>query len=93
LLSLSDYKKSYLIKKGDNMDSQKKMILIHLQMNDTITTYEAFKKFQCTRLSAIIFLLKQDGHNISKTMETKNGKTYALYRLYVEDKNKQFSLV
>ena len=73
--------------------SQKKMILIHLQMHGTITSWEAIQKFSATRLSAIIFDLKEDGHNISKTMQYENGKSFALYRLHIEDNNNQFSLI
>ena len=57
--------------------SQKDMILIHLQMHKTITTWEAIDKFHATRLSAIIFNLKEEGYNIANI----GSKEYAIYEI------------
>ena len=73
--------------------SQKDMILIHLQMHKTITTWEAIDKFHATRLSAIIFNLKQEGHNISSTNMSGGGKKWVEYRLHLEDEKGQFTLI
>tara|TARA_Y100001938_G_scaffold151183_1_gene247025 strand:+ start:3444 stop:3683 length:240 start_codon:yes stop_codon:yes gene_type:complete len=74
--------------------SKKDLILIHLQMHSTITSWEAIQKFKATRLSAIIFNLKQEGHNII-TIDRYNketGSNYAEYKLLPED-NGQIGLV
>ena len=73
--------------------SQKDMILIHLQMHKTITTWEAIDKFHATRLSAIIFNLRQEGHNISSTNMSGGGKKWVEYRLHLEDEKGQFTLI
>ena len=73
--------------------SQKDMILIHLQMYKTITSWEAIDKFRATRLSGIIYNLKQEGHNISSTRVDRDGKNWVEYRLHSEDKTGQFELI
>ena len=42
----------------------KDLILNHLQTYGSITSMEAIKKYNCTRLSHYILLLRKDGHNI-----------------------------
>lgn len=61
--------------------SQKSTILKYLEENECITSMEAFKKFKITRLSAIIFCLREEGYDI--TTLNKKGKTgyYAAYKL------------
>ena len=73
--------------------SQKDMILIHLQMYGTITSWEAIEKFRATRLSGIIFNLKEEGHNISSKTENRDGKHWAVYTLHQENKQGQFELL
>lgn len=70
--------------------SKKDLILIHLQTNSTITSWEAIQKFKATRLSAIIFDLKQEGHNIItiNSYNKETGSNYAEYKLLPEDKLK-----
>ena len=59
------------------MLSQKAQVLAHLTEQDSITSWEAIQLYKATRLSAIIFDLKEDGHEIVMTRETsddeKNG--------------------
>ena len=74
-------------------DSQKKLILIHLQMYGRITSWEAIEKFRATRLSGIIYTLKEEGHNIISTRVDEGGKNWVVYTLIQEDKNSQFTLV
>ena len=76
--------------------SKKDMVLIHLQMHGSITSWEAIEKFRATRLSDIVFKLKQDGHNISSSPEQnkETGTNYARYTLHQENASTgQFSLV
>ena len=75
--------------------SKKDMVLIHLQMHGSITSWEAIEKFRATRLSDIVFKLKQDGHNISSAPEynENTGTNYARYTLHRETESGQFSLI
>lgn len=57
--------------------TQKEMIRTALLNGDEISPKEALWRFGCFRLGARIYDLKQDGHNITKTM--KDG--YAVYRM------------
>ena len=45
-------------------NTQKAMILKHLQQFGSITSWEAIEFYGVTRLSAIIYLLRQEGHII-----------------------------
>lgn len=44
-------------------------VLAHLKERGTITSWEAIKEYGATRLSAIIYRLRDKGFNISTTME------------------------
>jgi len=59
-------------------------VLNHLMENGSITSMEAFETYNATRLSAIIFNLRQQGYDIL-THETHgsndSGYTYATYYL------------
>lgn len=52
-------------KKGGELKSHYDRILRHLRDYGSITSFEAFKEYGNTRLSATIFLLRKDGYNIS----------------------------
>lgn len=61
-------------------------VLAHLQSGKTITSIEAINLFGATRLSAIIFDLRQAGQNITTNMVTGknrygNSTQYAQYKL------------
>ena len=76
--------------------SKKDLVLIHLQMHGSITSWEAIEKFRATRLSDIVFKLKQDGHNISSKPEQnkETGTNYARYTLHQENGSTgQFTLL
>lgn len=66
--------------------TQCEMILEYLQKFGEITQLEAFSAIGCFRLAARISDLREDGYNISTEM-TKGKKSYAIYRLEVEDGN------
>jgi len=60
--------------------SQTEGILNYLKTGHSITSLEALNKFSCLRLSAIIFILKEDGNNIkSERITTRDGKNVAKY--------------
>lgn len=63
-------------------------VLRHLTDFKSITSYEAFIDYGITRLSAIIFLLRKDGYNISsQKIAAKNryGKTVYFANYILED--------
>lgn len=67
-----------------NKNSASKALKEYLRKNGTITTLEAFKKLGITRLSAYIFILRNNGWIISSTpatAKTRYGKTtkYSIY--------------
>jgi hypothetical protein len=63
-------------------ETQTAQILAHLKTGRSITPLDALEWFQCFRLGARIYDLKQDGHNIYREMvETDNGKRVACYTL------------
>ena len=64
-----------------NGKSQNARILKILIDDGSITTYDAFIRCGCTRLSARISDLRGMGVGIDSTMETKNGTCYARYSL------------
>lgn len=66
--------------------SQISDIIAHLRRHKTITSYEAIKKYGATRLSGIIFILRDRGFGIDTEMvqgKNRYGHTtsYAVYHL------------
>lgn len=58
----------------------------HLEQKGSITSWEAIMQYRATRLSAIIFNLKERGMQISSEMKYKeDGTRFAIYR-YSEKK-------
>lgn len=55
--------------------SQYDKVLQWLKKYGTITQLEAFEKFACFRLSAIIYLLRKEGYDI-ETIDTKGKNRY-----------------
>ncbi len=56
------------------LTTQTQQVLKTLIEQKTITSWEAIQKFRCTRLSAVIYNLRQDGHDI-RTHRKTNEKT------------------
>lgn len=67
--------------------SQTNLILEYLKKGNTITSWECIHKFRCTRLSARIYDLREQGHNIMSRNVTENGKRFAEYTLLKEANN------
>ena len=74
-------------KKWVEMDIMKKVtqkdeVLKYLQCHEYITSAIAFKRFNITRLAAVVFDLRKQGHDIR--MEMKKGKNsyYGVYSLH-----------
>lgn len=65
----------------------KNLILNHLLEYGSITAWEAIKKYNCTRLSHYILLLRKEGHKIVGVRErfvhsiTGKKSTYVRYRM------------
>lgn len=68
--------------------TQWKDVLGYLQMNEGISSMEAWDKFHITRLAAVIFVLRKRGYNIvSQDCTGKNEYgpyTYTTYKLIKE---------
>jgi hypothetical protein len=63
-------------------DSQNTAILSHLKTGKSITPIDALERFDCFRLGARIYDLKQAGHVIHKDMvPTDSGKHVASYTM------------
>jgi hypothetical protein len=60
--------------------SQSDRILAHLLSGKPLTAMQALDKFQCLRLAARINELRKHWL-IPREMKTKDGKTFAVYRL------------
>ena len=63
------------------MKSQNEQILQHLKRGRKITPLDALNKFGCFRLAARISDLRNQGHVISTENVTKEGKTFASYKM------------
>ena len=61
--------------------TQNQQIKSYLEKGKAITPIQALNKFGCFRLAARINELRKDGLNIATKIVTKEGKTYATYRL------------
>ena len=65
----------------------KELILKHLQTYGSITSLDAIHKYNCTRLSHYILLLRKEGYEISGTREpfihsiTGHKSAYVRYNL------------
>lgn len=66
--------------------TQNEKILLHMQTQGSITSMEAYEKYGCTRLSARIKDLRDEGHNIRTAFETSKNRygdkvSYARYTM------------
>lgn len=61
--------------------SQTEQILKHLKGGRSITALEALITYNCFRLGARIWELKQMGYAVESHIIKRNGKRFSLYRL------------
>lgn len=61
--------------------SQCQLILDYLKVHKSITQWDALMEIGCMRLASRISELRKRGVPIITDNETRNGKTYARYRL------------
>ena len=72
-------------KDSGNM-TQNEMILEHMRLYGGITSMDAFRSYQNTRLSGRIHELRAKGYKITTDKEkARNGAIYAVYRLKGEE--------
>ena len=62
--------------------SQKQLVKEYLLDGGIITPLDALREYGCFRLSAIIFVLRQEGMDI-KTRTSEGKKKYAIYSLVI----------
>jgi hypothetical protein len=67
----------------DNTTAQTTQILDWLQSGHSITPLEALTRFNCLRLGARIWDLKNEGYNIQSELvkDPETGKRYCEYRI------------
>ena len=65
----------------NKFDTQVLTILAHLKRK-SITSWEAIEKYRVTRLSAVIYVLRQQGYEIQSIREY-NKETHTPYARYV----------
>lgn len=63
------------------MNTQNAAILAHLEAGKPITPLQALERFNCLRLSARIYDLRCAGYPIESRRITRNGKSFAQYRM------------
>ena len=69
--------------------TQKDMVLRHLQDYGSITSWEAIEEYGITRLSDVVFRLRNEGVRIDSKNETRNNRygtptTFSRYTLVHE---------
>ena len=74
------------------MVSQKKMVLDYMREFGSITPLDAFKDLGVTRLAAVVFALREDGHDIHKEREHAYNRygqkvRYARYSFGRDERN------
>jgi hypothetical protein len=62
-------------------NSKQGRVLDHLLKGNVITQRMAIELFNSYRLGAIIFRLREDGHDVETKLITRNKITFALYYL------------
>lgn len=67
--------------KPQKKPTKTKLVLDWMLDGNSITSIEAFRMFNATRLSAIIFSLKKKGWFIDKSMEFSGDTQFARYFL------------
>jgi hypothetical protein len=66
----------------ETFETKMKSVTDHLIYHKKITSWEAISKYQCSRLAAVIFKLKERGHSITTERVTENKSNYAIYHFH-----------
>lgn len=71
--------------KKENFETKTANVKRHLLSGKSITSWEAITLYRCTRLSAVIFNLKNNhGLNIASETVTEDGVHYSVYYLVAD---------
>ena len=70
--------------------SQALIVQEHMEKHGSITSMEAFRLYDITRLSAAIYRLKHSGVNIGATVEVSNksGRNKYFNRYFIKEEEK-----
>jgi len=72
-----------------NTDTQSALILRHLSQGWSLTPLEALREYECFRLAARVFDLREAGHDIHMALTTNTaGKRVGVYTLISKAKKK-----
>lgn len=77
-----------IVRVKQKKNSHKYWVLKHLEDFGSLTSFEAFENYGITRLSAVIFNLRKEGHNIdSKKLSVTNryGKVVYFHKYQLEE--------
>lgn len=74
------------LENSETFETKINKVLNHLQNHSKITSWEAITKYRCSRLAAVIFVLKERGHNITTQRVTENKKHFAVYHFHAASK-------
>jgi hypothetical protein len=77
------------VAKDNSYETKMEMIKSHLYEKGNITSLEAIKLYNATRLSDVIFKLKQKGLDITTTPETYGRSRFVRYHLNKAIQNEQ----
>lgn len=61
--------------------TQAETILLHLKRHRTITSQQAWSRYQITRLADVVHKLRRHGHSVMTEPMRTGRKVYAKYRL------------
>ena len=73
--------------------TQNSLILKHLQENGKINPLESLNLYGCFRLGAIIFTLREEGHNIETKMKNNGVKKNHFAEYHYKGDGKQMDLM
>lgn len=81
---------AYATPHSDNSTSayqtQEEQVLEYMRKHGSMTSMDAFRTYQITRLAAVVFNMKRDGYDIETVYETSQyGTRYGRYVLHEEE--------
>jgi hypothetical protein len=74
------------LEKSETFETKINKVLNHLQTHKQITSWEAITKYKCSRLAAVIYVLKERGHNITTQRVSENKSHFAIYHFHGQRK-------
>ena len=71
-----------LLPDADNYETQTQMVLNHIKQHGSITSLQAFKLYNITRISHAILQLRKAGYGIKTTMQKSKVNKHKRYGIY-----------